>query len=318
MAKRNNKNNKEFKIPSDAKELAKLSFKKFKKESKGYYDSKKELKAAYYAHVIDLLPESIKLLVRYGHLDAVKETKEAIYAKITEKAFVKALAKELKNGLEMEELIYFPNVVYDILSIATKAVQASKEKGEDLSIDLDDLVELSQIILKKKIKKLKKAGVDENVAFDILSVIPTPKILDKSQYYHIREFFSVLYQHAKTKDIDFEKVMKVVFKGDDYVPSIITFALLERNEKISGFNDTQKKLFNSITEYCFKTMEDMKKDDIVAILKAYTEARKRDESQNKDTNRRYYISSLPESDYPRILKVVSKIIELDEDMKKYF
>ena len=57
MAKRNNKNNKEFKIPSDAKELAKLSFKKFKKESKGYYDSKKELKAAYYAHVIDLLPE---------------------------------------------------------------------------------------------------------------------------------------------------------------------------------------------------------------------------------------------------------------------
>ena len=112
--------------------------------------------------------------------------------------------------------------------------------------------------------------------------------------------------------------MKVVFKGDDYVPSIITFALLERKEKISGFNDTQKKLFNSITEYCFKTMEDMKKDDIVAILKAYTEARKRDESQNKDTNRRYYISSLPESDYPRILKVVSKIIELDEDMKKYF
>ena len=119
-------------------------------------------------------------------------------------------------------------------------------------------------------------------------------------------------------DIDFEKVMKVVFKGDDYVPSIITFALLERKEKISGCNDTQKKLFNSITEYCFKTMEDMKKDDIVAILKAYTEARKRDESQNKDTNRRYYISSLPESDYPRILKVVSKIIELDEDMKKYF
>ena len=55
MAKNNDKNKnrngsraKEFKIPEDAKKLAKLTLKKFKKENEDYYDSKKELKNAYY------------------------------------------------------------------------------------------------------------------------------------------------------------------------------------------------------------------------------------------------------------------------------
>ena len=111
----------------------------------------------------------------------------------------------------------------------------------------------------------------------------------------------------------------MVFKDDkDYIGSVITFALLERKEKISGFNETQKKLFNDITEFCFKVMEDMPKESIHAILKSYVDARKRDESQNKDANRRYYISSLPESDYPRILKAMNKIVSENEEMKKYF
>ena len=65
-------------------------------------------------------------------------------------------------------------------------------------------------------------------------------------------------------------------------------------------------------------MEEMKKDEIYDILKSYTDVRKRDESQGKDTNRRYYISSLPESDYPRILKAVDRLCNTDEKLKKYF
>ena len=65
-------------------------------------------------------------------------------------------------------------------------------------------------------------------------------------------------------------------------------------------------------------MEQLKKGEIYAILKVYSDVRKKDESQNKDTNRRYYISSLPESDYPKILKVVNRICEADETLKKYF
>ena len=184
---------------------------------------------------------------------------------------------------------------------------------------MSDVVEISKLILNKKIKKFKKAGLDEDLAFDVLSIIPTPEVLKKSKFHYIRNLFVTLYAHAKEKEIDFGRVIKCLFKNnDEYIPEIITFALLERKEKITSFTDTQKKLFNNITEFCFKTMEDMKKDEIQNILNAYVESRKRDESQNKDANRRYYISSLPEKDYPHIIKVVSKMCDKDENIKKYF
>ena len=321
MAKDEKRNDrKEFKIPDEVKKLAKLSFKKFKKTDGDYYDSKKDLRKAYYAQIVDLLPAAIALIIKYGHIEAVKEAKELIYEKITDPKFVKYLRKEIKAGSEFDNMILLPTIIYDIVGEAHKAAEAAKADDPDTetTFDVDDLVQVSRDILKKKIKKLTKAGVDEAVAFDVLSVIPTTKILAKSQQYHIRRFFTVLYEHAKTKEIKFEKIMKEVFKDGDYVNSVITFALLERKEKIANFTDTQKKLFNDITEYCFSTMEEMKKDEIYDILKSYTDVRKRDESQGKDTNRRYYISSLPESDYPRILKAVDRLCDTDEKLKKYF
>lgn len=318
--KKGNQNNKSFKIPEDAKKLAKLNFKKFKKENEDYYDGKKDLKNGYYGQILEYLPDSINLIIRYGHLQDVQETKEAIYEKLTDNGFIKYLKKEIKHDYEFNNMLLLPNIIYDIIGIAKRQVEADKAENPDAKVeyDLDDLIEISRMLLKKKIKKLNKSGIDDNVAFDILSIIPTTKILAKGQQFHIRKLFSVLYEHAKTKDIDFEKIMDVVFKDSDYICAVITYALLERKEKITTFNDSQKKLFNDITTYCFKSMEDMKKDEIHAILKAYTDSRKRDESQNKDSNRRYYISSLPESDYPKIIKAVTRMCDLDENLKKYF
>lgn len=321
MAKdKRNDRNKEFKIPDDVKRLVKLNFKKFKKNEGDYYDSKKDLKRAYYAQIIDLIPAAIGLVIKYGHVEAVKEIKDKIYEKITDPKFVKYLRKEIKDGCEFDNMILLPTIIYDIVAEAHRAAEAAKAENPDTetSFDVDDLVQVSRDILKKRIKKLTKAGVDEGVAFDVLSVIPTPKILVKSPQYHIRRFFTVLYEHSKTNEVKFEKIVNEVFKDDAYKNAVITFALLERKEKIANFTDTQKKLFNDITEYCFSTMEEMKKDEIYDILKSYTDVRKRDESQGKDTNRRYYISSLPESDYPRILKTVNRLCENDDKLKKYF
>lgn len=321
MGQNKNDNKREFKIPADATELAKLTFKKFKKHNDdGFYENKKELKRAYYSQIVDLLPDSIALVIKYGHMEPVQETKEKIYEKIIDPGFIKYLKKEIKNGLEFSNLELIPSIIYGILGEARQSVEASEEGGSvEENFNVQDLKELSEIILKKKLKKMSKEGIDETVAFDVLSVIPNPTILRKSQYYHIRNLFMVLYEHAKTKDINFEKIIKIVLKdSDEYVKSVITFALLERKEKIGNFNDSQKKLFNDITEYCFKTMEKMKGEGIRTILCEYVNARKRDEHQNKDTNRRYFISSLPESDYPKIMKVVSRLVSENESMKKYF
>lgn len=318
--KNKNGNRKDFKLPDEVKSFIKIDFKRFKKKEGDYYDSKKQLKKAYFAQLVDLLPQVLAVLVKNGNAPSVRENRNAIYKKICDVDFLKYLRKEIKKGCEFDNLILLPTVCYDIVMEAKRqeAARNADNPDQEVTFDVSDVVGLADDILKKKVKKLKKDGIDETVAFDILCVIPTPKILQRSQQYHIRRFFTVLYEHAKTKEINFAKIVKHVFKDEDYIPSVITFALLERKEKIGNFTETQKKLFNDITEYCFTTLEEFKKDDIYAVLKAYVDIRRRDENQGKDTNRRYYISSLPESDYPKILKTVTRLCDLNELNKKYF
>ena len=323
MPKENRHNNqkKGFKIPNDVKELLKLNYKKYKKQHDDYSLSKKEMKELFYAEYIDRLPETIAMLIKYGNVNEVREIKDEIYKKIVDTDFIKYLTKELKKyDLEFDNMILLPVIIYDVQEEITKTATAMKAENPSANVDTDvsDLIDISRIILKKRIKKFVKEGIDESLAFDLLSVLPNSKILEKSPNYHLRRFFGVIYEHAKVKEIDINKIMKMMFKDDEAdIATVITYALLERKEKIVSFTEGQKKVFNDITEYCFKTLEEMNKSTINAVLKSYVEARKRDDSQNKDSNRRYYISSLPESDYPRITRAVMKICE-NEELKKYF
>ena len=312
---KNKKSN--FKLNEDVKKLVKLTEKKFKKKSEEFYDSKKEFREAYYSKIIDLLPETISTLVKFGHKPELKEVKEEIYEKLVDEKFIKYLTKEIKkNDLEFTNMTLLPIILAEIVTDIQKA-NNELTKGEE-KYEVNDLVELSRIILKKKLKKMAKAGIPEDLAFDVLTIIPDVEVLKKSAPYHFRKLFTVLYEHAKTKAIDFDKMIGVLFKdNENYKMSLIIFALLERKEKIANFNPSQNQLFNQITTWCFNTMEDLKKSDIENILKIYIKTRRRDESQNKDTNRRYYISSLLESDFPKITKIVEKIINENPDNKKY-
>jgi hypothetical protein len=64
-------------------------------------------------------------------------------------------------------------------------------------------------------------------------------------------------------------------------------------------------------------MEGMSKSEIREILENYIRVRRRDDGQGKDSNRRYYLSSLPESDYPKIVKCVNELISANDENKKY-
>ena len=318
-----NKNGKPggFKVPESAKKLANLNFKKFKKANKNYYDGKKELMKAYFAQIIELLGEPIVLITRYGHLNEMKEIKMAIYEKMTDPDFIKYFKKEIKSDLELDNLELVPYLINDMVRIASEQVAEDKAtEGVDTEYDMTDLIEVSQLILKKRLKKMEKANVNAKLAFDVLSTIPDPSLLKRNQNHHIRKLFNVLYEHAKTVEVPFEKIIKIVLKGgeEDYTASIITFALLERKVKIANFTDSQRKLFNDITEWLFKTMEEMSREEIVNILRNYAEIRKRDAAQNNDDNRRFYISSLPSEDYPKILRAVERVVERDETLKKFF
>src|SRR5699024_9620344 len=138
--------------------------------------------------------------------------------------------------------------------------------------------------------------------------IPCDKVLeDKQINYRLRVLMSVLYDLAKTKEIDFGKVIGMLIP-EKYANVVILFCLLERKDKFATFTESQQKFFIQINGWIFDVMEEMDRSGIESILKTYVETRKRDESNGRDGNRRYFIKSLPESDYPRVRKVVDRMM----------
>ena len=319
MANTNNKNRKVH-IPGDVKEFAKADFKKFKKRNSDYYDSKKELKQGYYLYLVDLFPPVIEFIVKYGYInnDDVQQVKHQALAKINDMDFIKVVKKTIKRGDDIENIKFLPIIIKEILMEAKKrndAILAENPNGK--IYDMSDLTELSYLILKKKMKKFEKAGIPASLAFDVLSIIPCKEALKSSHMYRIHALYDTLYEHAKTAQIDFDKLIDLAV-DEDYHLACISFALLERKEKFSKLTDSQKTLYLAITNWCFNTMEKkLKKQEVYELINVYVRARIRDDKNGRDSNRRYSLSSLSEEDYPRIATVVKRIIADDDSVKKY-
>lgn len=311
-------------IPEDALDFAKLDFKKFKKKIKRDYPDikKKDIKYEYYDTLLQLFPDTIDFLIRFGHLpnEQIQKTKTEIFAKMTDEDFVKFIKEAMEDGYKIENIMYYPIIIQEI--VQKTAAENKKLLAQDPNAgqyDVSDMVELSQKILKKRIKKFKNANINEQLAFDILSVIPIDDALRISQNYRIRTFFDVLYLHAKTEEIDFKTIMKITM-SDDYYPGICVFSLLERKEKFAQLTENQQKLYVAITNWVFDTMENEFTDkQLSESLRTYVNNCKRDEANGKGlVNRRYALSTLSETDYPRIAKAVQFTISHNDGWDKYF
>lgn len=313
-----------IRIPDEVKEFGKMKYKKYKKENKEYFDSKKELKENYYSALTYNLQYVIDFLVQKRHIqeDNVQDAKNKCYAQIAGEegeGFVKYLTKAYKNGdLDgMQNIELLPILLYEMIAEINKQNQIRKSENPEAALyDPSDLYNLAELILKKKLKKFAKKEVNENLAFDLLCVVPCKKAMKYSQYFRIKSVFDLMYQHAAKEKVDFKKVIKLLFKGE-YDIEIINYALQERKEKCEKFNASQKALFNDINEWVFNTLEDMNKDIIEDIISTYIKTRKRDASRGRDGNRRYFLSSLPETMYPRICKAVNKAKSQDASVSKY-
>lgn len=315
----NNNNGRNIKIRKEVEEFAKASFKKFKKKEKDYYDTKKELKSAFNSYLIELLPDVIEFVVRYGYIrnDNVQETKRAAFEKIADKDFVKVMKKEVKQGNDVKNMKLMPIIIKEFLAEADRVNKELLANDPNAKlVDMSDMIELSKMILKKRLKKAEKAGIDPSIAFDLLSIIPTDESMKISQNYRVHMLYECMYEHSKTKEVPFDKIMETLI-DDDMYSVFIVFALLERKEKFGTLTDSQKVFYMAVSTWVFATMESMSKDDIEAIIRVYVNNRKRDEVQNKDGNRRYALSTLTETDYPKIAKTIRKMITDDESIKKY-
>lgn len=317
--RRNDGNKGGVRINPDAKAFANATFKKYRKEN-DYYDSEKEAKKGYYMYLMDLLPDTITFVIKYGHIkdEKIQETKNAVYANLINKGFIKALRKDIKKGNKIKNIKLLPIIIKEILVETKKANDQILANDPNASLyDVSDVVELSQAIIAKKLKKMEKAGIPLSLAFDVLSIIPCDDAMELcSQFHRIRFFYDCLYEHAKTTAIPYEKIMDLVV-SDEYRSLFITYELLERKERFGRLTDPQKKLYVDISNWCFNTMNSSSKSEIEAIINAYTSARRRDDEAGKDGNRRYAFTQLSQDEYPKIVKVVNAMIANNDSIKKY-
>lgn len=325
MSRRNRSNNgRQFTLSQDVKDFANASLKKYKKtvSKDPWMDTdKKSIKKGYYNYLIDMLPDVTETLVFNGNNQAVKDMITSIYEKLMNPDFIKRLGKlidsEGKDAFENADL--YPVVINGMLRTAKEWTKKLQEEAKDgnISINTEDLVDLQMKLLKKRMKKMKKAGVPDAIAFDVLCVLPKPQLLERSGGYWMRQVFNVLYEHAKTtKEIPFEKIVEVLIT-EEFYPTLITTMLLERKEIYVQMTDQQKEFFNSCTEWMFNQMESMNKAVIYEILQSYADVRKRDKAQGRDSNRRYFMSSLPDTDFPKICKVLAKLEDESEWVKEF-
>ena len=328
MSRRNNNGNggNGPSIPFAVEQFAKITLKKHKKEFGDYFDSKKELRKDYYDTLVSNLPETIDWLLNNKHKpqEKIQEMKNKCYEKLTEAGSGPEFTKHVRKIVEkygaddIPNIEFLPIILAEIITDIIKfneAQEMNDDDHKDIVKGPDDLYELMTAILKKRLKKAEKKGIPADLAFDLLAVMPDKAATKYSAFHRVKGVFDVLYQYAARDAIPFGLVMKFLFESTDY-RYIIGFALQERKDKYKNFNETQKKLFNDITSWCFVELEEMDKEDIRRILTDYIKVRKRDASQGKDSNRRYYISSLPENDYPHIMRVVKELLRTEEN-KKY-
>ena len=132
----------------------------------------------------------------------------------------------------------------------------------------------------------------------------------------MRFLMQVIYTHAKTEEISFEAIMKYVVTAN-YYPALIAYLLLERKSEFVNMDDKQKEFFNKVTDWSFNCMEEMEKTEIRQILESYFNARKRDKKNNKDSNRRFFLGSLPENEFPNITKVLAKMKNDDSTIEEF-
>ena len=346
MSKKNNRQVKEQRarehqkmLTENAEIFATGTLKKYKKKAKkeGYgFDNKKELRNSYYGTLMEYLcPDTIEWLLRYGYRNDAETTKirEGVYEQLRDEKFVKWMTKTVKkfqgkkkkkkrsvSVYGFENLEFLPIFLRDIILDLEKKNQIALAANPNAKIASNKAyVGLSYAILSHSIKDMVDAGVPEELAFNVLSVIPSKDVMAYSVRYRLATLFTTLYDASKGIAVPFATIIENLFDHDENAEfAVILFALLERKEKFGSLTDNQKKLYLSINNWVFDTLEKKDKEFITTLLEDYVKSRKRDDAQGKDSNRRYALSSLSENEYKNITSVMKSMILQDESVKKYF
>lgn len=240
-----------------------------------------------------------------GHKD--RETVEKLFEKMNNKKFVKCL-KVLQKEEILDEGV--PVIITNFI----------ERKGSELDEELvNDYIKVVNKILKEKVKKLsEKLDIEKDIVKDILVVVPGDDYIeDRIVGIYVGRVCRKLYILAKN-DLNLnikqiKKMFKFLFK-EELIYDVAVQILLEKKEYMKNFDEKQIAIWNTLTDFALKTLNNLNKDELREKIVRYCKRRSNDE---RDVARRVSLSQIDKDSYPTLYKVVNKLKEKNEDLAKF-
>lgn len=328
-----------IKIPKSVLEL-RLSQKKFAKKhnirlkGKGLSKSEKKrnqkrLRNSYSESAISGLNKAVKILAENSSENKrVLKVKDGVDNIISNAEVMKVIAKLYrKNPKNYPNLIFLPHMIMNALVRYTQEDISDKDKEIAKSIDAEGLIEFCEKILKREIKRYKKLGVPEDIAYQLATVIPTAKLLRNNRQWYKRLIQS-LYMIAEKSDVNIDIILPAVNKIDkkkslnkrDFLEGFFSeFIWMRSSNKSHSFNDNQKELHETLIERTLEYLNNIKDRKLKDILKKYIKRRKVAESHKNDTKRviKFIDHANSNSPYPRLKTVIQELLSDNSSNELY-
>lgn len=329
---------KKIKIPKSVVDL-KLSPKKYAKKHnirlKGKHMSKREkkrnisrLKKQYSESAINGLNKAVKIIAENPDAKKIDKVKDGIDNVILNPDVMKRVAKIYKkNPDNYPNLIFLPHMIMNTLLYYQQDSISDEEKEIGKELDTDALIEFCEKILKKKIKRYKKMGLDAQVAYQLATVIPTARLFRNSRLWY-RKLIMEMYSIAESTSVDIDTVIVAVMKVDKKKPIpkkeflygfFSEFILQKSSNKNAKWNDTQKELHEGLVDRALTYMDNLKKSKLREMLKQYIKRRKTAESYKNDSKRiiKFTDHANSNSPYSTIKSVVQDLISDNSSNELY-
>ena len=323
---------KKIKIPKSVLDL-RMSPKKYAKKHnirlKGKGMSKREkkhnvkrLKAEYSESAITGLNKAVKILAENNPENKkVLKVKDGVDNIISNPGVMKKVAKLYrKNPDSYPNMIYLPYMIMNTLVYYSSENISEEDKEIGKNLDSESLIEFCEKILKKEIKRYRNMGLDDDIAYQMATVIPTTKLFKNNRQWY-KKLIQTMYNIAESKEVDVDAVIKAVIKIDkkkkssvakkDFLEGFFSeFILQKSSNKNLKMTDTQKQLHEDLIERTLVYLDNLKGRKLREILKQYIKRRKTAESYKNDTKRviKFTDHANSNSPYVNIKKVVQDLI----------
>lgn len=232
-----------------------------------------------------------------------------------------------KNPDSYQNMIYLPHMIMLTLMKYKSENVSDEEKEVANQLDVEGLVKFCEKILKKEIKRYCNMGLDEDIAFQMATVIPTTKLFKNNRVWY-KKLIKQLYDIAEKGDVDVDTVLKAVSKIDkkksisrkDFLEGFFSeFILQKSSNKNHSFTDSQKELHEALIERALIYLDGLKPRKLREILKQYIKRRKTAESYKNDTKRviKFIDHAHSNSSYTNIKSVVQDLVSDNSSNELY-